>query len=147
MVSSSSSSLSSSSPRFGPFVLFLSANLAYRLTLGRAVAQADSRWLPTAMAKVRALAGSCGICGGRSGTGAGFHWALRFPLPLIVYRLLDTHNHPSSGAGTIGPIVAEVPSGLSLTPPRETKKLTSGIQCVLFVPVYTQLTVWNTCKL
>jgi hypothetical protein len=39
------------------------------------------------------------------------------------YRLLHTHHHPSSsGAGTIGQIVVDVPKGLSLTPLKETKK-------------------------
>jgi hypothetical protein len=42
-----------------------------------------------------------------------------------THRLLHTHHHPSSGAGTIGQTVADVPSGLSLTqhknppPPKE----------------------------
>jgi hypothetical protein len=48
---------------------------------GRAVAQAVSRWLPTAAARVRALA-ACGVCGGQSGTGADFLRVLRFPLPI-----------------------------------------------------------------
>jgi hypothetical protein len=34
------------------------------------------------------------------------------------HRLLHIH-HLSSGAGTIGQILADVPSGLSLTPPQE----------------------------
>jgi hypothetical protein len=34
---------------------------------------------------------------------------------------LHTH-HPSSGAGTIGQLVGDVPSGLSVTPSQETKK-------------------------
>jgi hypothetical protein len=34
------------------------------------------------------------------------------------HRLLHTH-HLSSGAGTIGQVVADVPSGLSLTPPKK----------------------------
>jgi hypothetical protein len=39
------------------------------------------------------------------------------------FRLLHTHTHHlSSGAGIIGQILADVPSGLSLTPPQETKK-------------------------
>jgi hypothetical protein len=37
--------------------------------LGHAIAQAVSRWLPTAVARVRSQVRSCG---GQSGTGAGF---------------------------------------------------------------------------
>jgi hypothetical protein len=50
--------------------------------LGRAVAQAVGRWLPTAAARVRVRA-ACGVCGGQSGTAAGFLGVLRFPLPII----------------------------------------------------------------
>jgi hypothetical protein len=32
------------------------------------------------------------------------------------------HAHLSTEAGTVGQLVAGVPSGLSLTPPKETKK-------------------------
>jgi hypothetical protein len=39
---------------------------------GRATAQAVSRWLPKAAARVRARVWSSGICGGQSGAGAGF---------------------------------------------------------------------------
>jgi hypothetical protein len=38
------------------------------------------------------------------------------------HRLLHTQHHPSFGAGTIGQILVDVPSRLSLTPPQEAKK-------------------------
>jgi hypothetical protein len=62
--------------------------------------------------RVQSYFKSCGIRGWWCGSGAGFLWVLRFPLPILV---------PSSRAGTISQLVADVPSGLSLTPPRETK--------------------------
>jgi hypothetical protein len=43
-----------------------------------------------------------------------------FPCQLSFHRLLHNH-HLSSGAGTIGQIVADVPSGVSLTPRQDTK--------------------------
>jgi hypothetical protein len=58
---------------------------------GRFVAQAVSRWLPTAAARVRARVWSSGICGGRSGAGAGFLRVLQFPLPNFI-----PPNSPSS---------------------------------------------------
>jgi hypothetical protein len=80
---------------------------------GRAVAQAVSRWLPTAAAWVRVRA-TCGICGGQSGTGACFLRVLRFPLPIISPISPSSY---SPGAGTIGLLVAAVPSGPNWTPP------------------------------
>jgi hypothetical protein len=50
--------------------------------VGRAVAQAVSRWLPTAEGLVRVRA-ACGVCRGQSGIEAGFLRVLRFPLPII----------------------------------------------------------------
>jgi hypothetical protein len=50
--------------------------------VGRAVAQAVRRWLPTAAAWVR-LRAAFGVCGGQSGIGAGFLRVLRIPLPII----------------------------------------------------------------
>jgi hypothetical protein len=52
------------------------------LSKDRAVTQAVSPWLPTAAAQVRDRAAG-GVCGGQSGTGAGFLRVLRFPLPII----------------------------------------------------------------
>jgi hypothetical protein len=58
--------------------------LQQHVFIGRAVAQAVSRWLPTAAAPGSRPVRSCGICGGQSGTGAGFLQVLRFPLPIII---------------------------------------------------------------
>jgi hypothetical protein len=52
------------------------------VTVGRAVAQAVRRWLPTAAARVRVRT-ACGVCGGQSGTGASFLRVLRLPLQFI----------------------------------------------------------------
>jgi hypothetical protein len=52
--------------------------------------------------------------------GQVFFEYLGFPCQFSFHQLLHTH-HLSSGAGTIGQLVADVPSGLSLTPPQETK--------------------------
>jgi hypothetical protein len=46
------------------------------------------------------------------------------PRQFSFHRLLHNHHHLSSGAGTMGQIVADVPSGLSLNPPQETIKKT-----------------------
>jgi hypothetical protein len=83
---------------------------------GCTIAEAVSRWLPTAAARVRARVWSCGICGGRSGAGAGFLQVLQFPLPIFVPPI-----GPQSPSCIIWglynkPEVAAVPSGLSPTP-------------------------------
>jgi hypothetical protein len=91
--------------------------------MDRTVTHSASRYLLTEAAQVRGKVRSYGICGRQSGTGAGFLWVLRFPLPLIpptapypsssIIRCL--YNRPNSGRR---------PSGLSLTPtPRNWKKL------------------------
>jgi hypothetical protein len=46
-----------------------------------------------------------------------------FPCQFSFHRLLHTH-HLSFGAGTIGQLVADVPSGLTVSPhPKKLKKL------------------------
>jgi hypothetical protein len=64
---------------------------------------------------VRARVRPCLICGGQSGGGAG---CFLFPYQSF-HRLLHTYRYPSSGAGTVDQIVADVSSGLRLTPPQE----------------------------
>jgi hypothetical protein len=84
--------------------------------MGRAIAQAVSRWLPTAVARVRARVWSCGICGGQSGAGAGFLRVLRFSLPIFIPPIAP--QSPSSIIWGLynKPEVTAVPSGLSPTP-------------------------------
>jgi hypothetical protein len=43
-----------------------------------------------------------------------------FPCQFLFHQML--HNHLPHGAGTTGRLVPDVPSGLSLIPPHETKK-------------------------
>jgi hypothetical protein len=67
---------------------------------------------------------SCGICDGQSGTGEGFLRVLRFPLPIFIP---PTAPHSSSSIiwGWYNrPVVAAVPSGLSLIPLRIIKNNT-----------------------
>jgi hypothetical protein len=66
---------------------------------GRAIAEAVSRWLPTAAARVQSRVWSSGICGGQNGAGAGFLRVLWFPLSFIPP---NSPSSQSSGAGTIG---------------------------------------------
>jgi hypothetical protein len=96
-----------------------------------------SRRLLTAAARVRAQVKSCGICGGQSSTGAGFLQVLRFPLPILIP---PTAPHSSSGAGKIGQVVADVPSGLSFTPPQEE---TISPFCELFDDAFSIETKWR----
>jgi hypothetical protein len=66
---------------------------------------------------------SCGICDGQSGAGAGSLRVLWFPLPTFISHQL-LHNLSSVIWGwynTRRPVVAAVPSGLSLTPLRIVK--------------------------
>jgi hypothetical protein len=75
--------------------------------------------------------------------GQVFSEYFRLPYQLSFYRLLHTH-HLSSGTGTVGRLVADVPSGLSLTSPQETKKLTisnTTVEClfILFFPSISAL--------
>jgi hypothetical protein len=51
------------------------------------------------------------------------------------HRLLHTH-HLSSGAGTIGQLVADVPSGLILNPSQEKVTLTLNFNTFFIFPVY-----------
>jgi hypothetical protein len=69
-------------------------------------------WLPTAATRVRSQSGHVGFVVDEVALGQVSSEYFRLPLPILI---------PSSGAGTISQLVADVPSGLSLTPPHETK--------------------------
>jgi hypothetical protein len=85
--------------------------------LSRAIPQAISLWLPTAAARFRARVWSCGIFGGQSDAGADFFRVLRFSLPNFIPPIAP--QSPSIIWGWYNrPVVAAVPSGLSLTPLR-----------------------------
>jgi hypothetical protein len=86
-------------------------------------------YLPIAATRLRARIRPCGICGGQSGTGAVLG-VVRFTPPIIP-PAARSHGHPSSGAGTISQIVADVPSGHSRTLPQEIKKKKTHLNIVL----------------
>jgi hypothetical protein len=79
-----------------------------------------SRHIPNAATQVLSQFKSSGICGGQSDTGAGSSEFFGLFCQFSFHQML--HIHLSYGAGTIGQLVADVPSGLSLTPVQETKK-------------------------
>jgi hypothetical protein len=59
--------------------------------------QAGSFWLPNTAAHDRSQVTPCVICGGQSGTGAGFLRVLRFPCQFSFHQLLHIHEssyHP-----------------------------------------------------
>jgi hypothetical protein len=100
-----------------------SRGLSYEL--GRAIAQAVSRWLPTSATRVQNRVLSCGICGRQSGAGAGFLRVLRFSLPIFIPPI-----SPQSPSSIIRgwynrPVVATVPK----VPPRKLKKK-KGMNCL-----------------
>jgi hypothetical protein len=107
-----------------------------RTLKGRAIAQAVSRWLSIAAARVRARAWSSGICGGQSCTGAGLLRVLRFPLPILI-RPTAPLSSPIIRGWYSRSVVADVRSGLSLTPLQTTEKL------LLQFPVHCSLASYH----
>jgi hypothetical protein len=93
------------------------------LILGSVIAQVVSRRLPTEAARVRAQVKSLGFVVNSVTLGQVFPEYFGFSCQFSFHRLLHIHPHLSCGAGAIGQIVTDVPSGLSLTPQKRLKKL------------------------
>jgi hypothetical protein len=79
------------------------------LQAGRAIAQAVSRWLPTAAARVR----SSGICGGQTGAEAGFFFLSTSVSPANLRSTKFSIRTFTRGRYN-RPEVADVPSGPNL---------------------------------
>jgi hypothetical protein len=75
--------------------------------MGRAVARAVSGLLPTATARLELGSGHVGFVVDKTALGQVFSEYFGFPCEAL-HRLLHTHHHSSSGAGTIGQIAASV---------------------------------------
>jgi hypothetical protein len=95
---------------------------AIKTKVGRGIAQAVSRWFPTAAARIRARVWSCGICGGQSVAETGFLRVLRLPLPILISPIAPQSPSSMIWGWYNRSIVTAVPSGLSLTPLRIIKK-------------------------
>jgi hypothetical protein len=77
--------------RFSPSASVSPGNYStdYSTFIGRAIAQAVSRWLPTSAVRGSRPGLHVGFCGGQSGAWAGFLRVLRFPLPNSSHQLLQ----------------------------------------------------------
>jgi hypothetical protein len=84
---------------------------------GRAIAQEVSRCPPAVVARVRSQVRLLGFMVDKVALGQVFSEHFGFLCQFSFHRMV--HTHLSSGAGTIGQLEPDVPSGLSLTPPDE----------------------------
>jgi hypothetical protein len=98
------------------------------LSMGRGKWEPWSRWpcrssrgFPPRRPGFEPRPGHVGFVVGKMAVGQFFSEYFGFPCQFSFHRLLQIHHHLSSGAGTIGQLLADVPSGLSLIPPQETK--------------------------
>jgi hypothetical protein len=81
-----------------------------------------SRRLPTAGPGFEPRSGPVGFVVDEVALGQVFSEYFGFPCQFSFHRLLHVHHHLSSGAATVGQLMADIPSGLSVTPAQETKK-------------------------
>jgi hypothetical protein len=83
------------------------------LTLGRAIAEAVSRWLPTAVARVHSRAWQVGFVVDKMALGQVFSEYFGFPCqPHFIPS--TSASSQSLGTGTIGQYMAAVPRGPSM---------------------------------
>jgi hypothetical protein len=97
-------------------------NHILRTLQGRAIAQAFSRRVPPRRPGFKPRSDHMGFVLNKVALGQVFSEYFRFPSQFSFHQLLQIHHHLPSGAGTIGQTVADVQSGLSVTPPQETNK-------------------------
>jgi hypothetical protein len=77
-------------------------DLPVRQHVGRAIAQAVSRWLPTAAARVQTrVYVHVGFVMDKSGAGAGFLRVLWFPLPIIISPISPSYSMSRDSAVSI----------------------------------------------
>jgi hypothetical protein len=89
---------------------------SYLFRTTRAIAQAVSNRFPIPVARVPVQVCSCEICGGQRGTEAGFFQVLWLPLPILIRPIAPQSPQSIICVLYSRPILAAVPSGLSLTP-------------------------------
>jgi hypothetical protein len=98
--------------------------------LGRAIAQVVSHRLPIAAAQVQSKVKSRGIRGGKMALGQVF---FEHFISLCQYSFRQIrHTHLSSRAGTVGQLMADVPSGLGLVPHQKIKKKNTSTLLVIW---------------
>jgi hypothetical protein len=99
----------------GEILVLVVMNLRVLLKeLGGAIAQAVSRSLPTAAARVRARSRHVGFVVDKVALGQVSSEYFGFPCQSLFHKILHPHNHPGQ---------ADVTSGPSWTPPRQLYQL------------------------
>jgi hypothetical protein len=69
---------------------------------GHAIAQAVSRWLPTAAARVRARSGHVGFVVDKVTLGQVFSEYFSFPCQSLFHQIINPHNHQGQYNRPIG---------------------------------------------
>jgi hypothetical protein len=111
---------------------------------GRVIAEAVSRWgrcvsgFPPRRPGFEPRSSYTAFVVDKVALGHVFSGYLGFPCQFSLHRLLNAHHHLSSGAGTIGQTVGDVPSELSVTPPQEKPSpLKIKLQLILVLFLFT----------